>query len=158
MNANNGNGNRPKVEIALNEEATLTLTRDKAHTGQSSWGTYYLYGVNHNGEDKSFFATEEVHQKILEAGLRTGDQFVIRKKAIQNGRKVTAKVEFEVVSKQPPPADGNGDGRTTSDGLKEVLLQCVRDADFIMKNAEAQISDEVQKLATTLFIARTRMT
>ncbi len=145
------NGKKPKVEIALNEEARLTLLADKAYTGESTYGPYYLYPVSHDGVEKSFFATADVHQRIVDEGLRNGDQFLIRKKAIQDGRRVLAKVEFEVLSKQP----GNGNGH--SDDLKEILLQCVKDADFIMKNAESQISDECQKLATTLFIARTRL-
>ena len=94
MTQNNGNGNRQKVELALNSEAKLTLTKDKCYEGSNSYGTYYLYSVEHEGEGKSFFATPEVHQQILESGIRTGDQFVIRKKPIQNGRRITSRIEF----------------------------------------------------------------
>ena len=154
----NGNGTRPKVELALNSEATLTLTKDKCYEGTNSFGTYYLYSVEEKGEPKSFFATPDVHQQILEAGLRTGDQFLVRKKAVQEGRKVMAKVEFEVILKQAaPPSNGNGNGSHVEDSLREVLLKCVVDADSIIKSAGFQVSDELQKLATTLFIARTRM-
>lgn len=156
MSENNG---RPKVEISLNQEARLKLLRDKAFTGQNSYGNYYLYSVTEGGMEKSFFATEDVHKRILEEGLRSGDEFLVRKKAVQNGRKVLAKVEFEVVSRAPVsvPEKGNGNGKVAVDNLKEVLLQCVKDADYVIKNAEGQISDEIQKLATTLFIARSRL-
>jgi hypothetical protein len=77
--------------------------------GTNSYGTYYLYSAEQEGEQMSFFATPDVHQQILESGLRTGDQFLIRKKAVQNGRKVVAKVEFEIISKQAAPfPNGNG--------------------------------------------------
>ena len=157
MTQTNGN-NRPKVELALNSEAKLTLTKDKCYEGTNAYGAYYLYSVEHEGEQKSFFATPEVHQAILESGIRAGDQFLIRKKAIQNGRKVMAKIEFSVLSKQPPPPpSGNGNGSHVDDSLRDMLLQCVVDADSIIKSAGIQISDELQKLATTLFIARSRM-
>jgi len=154
----NGNGMKPKVELALNSEAKLTLTKDKCYEGTNAYGAYYLYSVEEEGEGKSFFATPDVHQQILESGIRTGDQFLIRKKAVQNGRKVMAKVEFEVILKQPaPPSNGNGNGSHVDDSLRDMLLQCVVDADSIIKSAGVQVSDELQKLATTLFIARSRM-
>lgn len=152
----NSNG-RPKVEISLNQEARLKLLRDKAFTGQNAYGNYYLYSVTEDGVEKSFFATEDVHKRLLEEGLRTGDEFLIRKKAIQNGKKIMTKIEFEVVSKTPFSVPQNGNGLAPEDQLKEVLLQCVKDADYVIRNAEGQISDEIQKLATTLFIARTRL-
>jgi len=63
-----------------------------------------------------------------------------------------------VISKQPvPPPNGNGNGSHVEDSLRDMLLQCVVDADSIIKSAGVQVSDELQKLATTLFIARTRM-
>ena len=124
MTQNNGN-NRPKVELALNSEARLTLTKDKCYEGTNAYGAYYLYSVEHEGEPKSFFATPEVHQQILETGIRTGDQFLIRKKAVQNGRKVIARVEFEVISKQAtPPPNGNGH----QDHFKELMKECLAEA------------------------------
>jgi hypothetical protein len=42
------------------------------------------------------------------------------------------------------------------DHLKKVMLQCVKDASYVIQNAQARISDMIQKLATTLFIARTK--
>ena len=154
----NGNGMKPKDELNLGQETRLKLTRDKAYVGQNSYGQYYLYGVTENGEEKSFFASEDIHAKILEAGLHSGDEFSIKKVPQQQGRKVIARVEFAVISKQPTlPPKGNGNGSHVEDSLRDMLLQCVVDADSIIKSAGIQVSDELQKLATTLFIARTRM-
>ena len=50
----------------------------------------------------------DLHQRIAEAGLKAGDEFRITKVAVQNGKKVTAKVEFEVVSKAVAPAPQAG--------------------------------------------------
>ena len=152
------NNGKSKVELNLGQESRLKLTRDKAYIGQNSYGQYYLYGVLENGEEKSFFASEEIHAKILEAGLHSGDEFSIKKVPQQQGRKVIAKVEFSVLSKQAGPiSNGNGNGSKVEDSLRDMLLQCVVDADSIIKSAGVQVSDELQKLATTLFIARSRM-
>lgn len=153
------NNTRAKVEVALNQEVKLTLLKDKCYTGQNNFGNFYLYSVREGDQDKSFFATEEVHKRILEEGLRTGDTFLVRKKAVQSGRKILTAVEFEVVNKTPysVPQSDVGSGTVPEDQLKEMLLQCVRDASYVVTNAQGQISDEIQKLATALFIARTRM-
>jgi hypothetical protein len=64
--------------------------------------------------------------------LKTGDEFRIAKVAVQNGRKVTARVDFEVVEKTPapvpPPADVLSD-----DGFKELMQRCVQEAVAIVK-------------------------
>lgn len=154
----NGNGMKPKVELALNSEAKLTLTKDKCYEGTNSYGAYYLYSVEHEGEAKSFFATPDVHQAILESGIRTGDQFLIRKKAVQNGRKVMAKVEFEVLSKQPlPSSNGNGNGH--SDDFKALMKACVAEAVEITKevNTIPWQCEDVRSIALTMFIQRARL-
>ena len=149
---------KPKVEIGLNQEAKLTLLRDKCYEGKNNFGAYYLYSVQQDGEEKAFFATPDVHQAILEAGLKTGDTFLVRKRAVQNGRRVMAEIGFEIVEKIPSGVRemNKNTGQVADDLLKDVLLQCVKDADYVIRNAEGQISEEVQKLATSLFIARTR--
>ena len=154
----NGNSQRAKVELPLNSEAKLTLTKDKCYEGTNSFGTYYLYSVEENGEAKSFFATPDVHQQILEAGLRTGDQFLIRKKAVQNGRKVMAKVEFEVLLKQAaPPSNGNRNGH--HDDFKELMKECVSEAVEITKevNTIPWQNEDVRSIALTMFIQRARV-
>ena len=152
----NGNGTRPKVELALNSEAKLTLTKDKCYEGTNAYGAYYLYSVEEEGEGKSFFATPEVHQQILESGIRTGDQFLIRKKAVQNGRKVMAKVEFEVISKLASPSS-NGNGH--SDDFKALMKACVAEAVEITKevNTIPWQNEDVRSIALTMFIQRARL-
>jgi hypothetical protein len=154
----NRNGNRQKVELALNSEARLTLTKDKCYEGTNAYGAYYLYSVDEEGEGKSFFATPEVHQQILESGIRTGDRFLIRKKAVQNGRKVMAKVEFEVISKLAmSPPNGNGNGH--SDDFKALMKACVAEAVEITKevNTIPWQNEDVRSIALTMFIQRARL-
>lgn len=156
MNQNNGNGNRQKVDLALNSEAKLTLTKDKCYEGTNAYGAYYLYSVEQDGEGKSFFATPEVHQLILESGIRTGDQFLVRKKAVQNGRKVMAKVEFEVISKLASPPSNE---EAHSDDFKALMKACVAEAVEITKevNTIPWQNEDVRSIALTMFIQRARL-
>ena len=155
----NGTGNKPKVEIALNETAILKLLKDKPYSGENSFGSYYLYSVSQDGLEKAFFTSPDLHQKIAEAGLKAGDEFKISKVAVQNGRKVTARVDFEVVSKAAPPAPQiAAPFEIPDDGFKELMRRCVQDAVEIVKevNTIPWQNEDVRSLAVTLFIQRVR--
>jgi len=144
------NGNRPKVEIQLNESANLKLLKDKAYVGENGHGPYYLYSVDHDGTEKAFFATAEIHQSILESGLKTGDVFSIKKIAVPNGKKVSTNVEFAIVNKQNvAPED---------DGLRGVMEQCLRDAIAVTQsvNTLPWRSEDVRGIALTMFIQRSK--
>jgi hypothetical protein len=153
----NGN-NRPKVDLALNEEARLKLLKDKCYEGSNSYGKYYLYSVDHSGEEKAFFATADIHQQILEAGLKCGDEFVVRKFAVPNGKKVSSRIEFEVVKKTPLRSEGDGLQKSNGDGLKALMENCVQEAVDITKavTGVSWQNEDVQKIASCLFIARSR--
>ena len=148
------NGNRPKLELNLGQSQQVTLLKPP-HIGSSQWGEYFLYPVDVDGEEKSFFATPEIHNQISEMKLGPGDIVMIRKLAVQNGKRVNAKMMLEVVSKEQPMVEAPV--QSSGDKLKDLLLQCVRDAADVVREAGIQFSnDELQKLATTLFIQRAR--
>ena len=54
------NGNKPKLELALNERVRLKLLKDKCFEGQNSYGAYYLYSVEHDGVEKIIFITPPI--------------------------------------------------------------------------------------------------
>jgi hypothetical protein len=155
MEATMTTGNRQKVELALNESATLKLLKEKCYEGTNSFGPYYLYTVEHQAQEKALFATADVHQHILEAGLKTGDTFSIKKVPVQNGKKLTAKVEFAVVKKTEPQLS-NGNGR--DDHYRDIMEQCVREAIGITSNVNTVPwqNEDVRSIALTLFIQRAR--
>jgi hypothetical protein len=159
-NGTNGTATKPKVELALNESATLKLMKDKPYSGENSFGAYYLYSVMHEGAKKAFFTSSDLHQRIVEAGLKSGDEFRISKTAVQNGKKVTARMDFEVVSKAVPPAPQAGvvPAEISDDGFKELMKKCVQDAVDIVKevNTIPWQNEDVRSLAVTLFIQRVR--
>ena len=55
--ATSTNGNKPKLDLALNESVRLKLLKDKCFEGQNSFGAYYLYSVEHEGIEKIIFLT-----------------------------------------------------------------------------------------------------
>jgi putative transposase len=78
---------------------------------------------------------------------------------IQNGRKVSSKIGFEVVKKVetspvPPPENGNG----RDHGFKEPMEKCVQDAVDIVKEANTipWQNDDIRSIALTMFIQRAR--
>lgn len=142
----------PKLELKLNEEAHVKLLKDKCYEGTSAYGTYYLYSVEHNGAEKSFFAPAEIHAQISAHGLRAGSEFILRKVASQNGKKITGELIFEATNNQPatgPAVKSNG----LSDGFGQIMQQSLEEAIEIAKTVPGIDS---QRIGMTLFIARTK--
>ena len=136
--------------------------KDRCFEGQNSFGPFYLYAVDHAGEQKAFFATPEVHQQIVDHGLKAGDEILVRKVAVQNGKKMGAKMELEVLKKVEPLAIGPGGANrnvpVAGDGLKALMEQCVREAVEITRGTSgvAWQNEDIRAIAASLFIARSR--
>lgn len=147
---------KPKLELLLDKPVRLMLLKDKPYIGNNNYGEFYLYSVKgEDGTEFSYFAEASVHALIQEHHLKSGSSFILRRVATQNGKKMGSKVEFSIVGDAEEPTAPTSSG----DGLKELLLQCVRDAADVVRDAGIQFSnDEIQKLATTLFIQRNRVT
>ena len=148
--------NKPKLELLLDKPIKLTLLKDKPYVGQNNYGEFYLYSAkDENGVEYSYFADAPIHQLIQEHKLKAGSSFVLQRVAVMNGKKMGSKVEFSIIG-EPEPVQ-NTPFSAGSDNLKELLLQCVMDAADVVKAAGIQFSnDEIQKLASTLFIQRAR--
>ena len=154
------NNARPKVDLKLNEPVRLKLLRDTPYEGENSYGPYYLYTVEESGQEKAFFATQDIHAKIRQSKLVQDDEFILEKTATQRGKRVVTDITFEAM----PAERSNGNGSavehvsTNGDNLKEIMLVCLRDAVEVTRavdNVPFQ-TDDIQKLATTLFIQRSR--
>jgi hypothetical protein len=131
----------------------LKLLRDQPHVGDNGHGKYFLYSVQDEaGIEFAWFAPQEIHDVIQTNGLRAGSEILV-KRVQANGKKGVTKVELSMLGKSAEPQS-----HPSSDNCKELLLQSIRDAVDIVKEAGIQFSnDELQKLATTLFIQRTRL-
>ena len=164
--ATSTNGSREKLTLNLNESARLRLLKDKCFEGQNSYGAFFLYNVEHYGIEKAFFATPEIHHAIVEAKLTAGNEFILRKTAVQNGKKLTPQMSIEFVERQQaapmpiPTLTRSAEGSVPAvaqDNLKAIMLQCVKDAADIVRDSGVQLgNDELQRLAVTLFITRSK--
>jgi hypothetical protein len=165
----------------LNQPARVKLLKDKPFEGSSTYGKYLLYSVEHDGVEKAYFATEEVHEEMQAHGLKRGDEIVLTKLAQQNGRRVVPRIQVAVVSRTheppspPPPKSQTGaeiaksyrnpleDATETpsglSDGLFEIMQTSLKEAVEITRTVSGVPfqNEDIQKIASCLFIARTRM-
>ena len=152
MGQNNGNGNPPKVELELNQEARFKILKP-VYAGQSSYGKFYLYSVQdlESGETRSLFATEEIHSIIEEKQLGVGSEFLLKR--VANGKKGSSKLELSILGKEPALQPS-----TSGDNLKELLFQSIRDAVEVVRDSGVQFSnEEISKLSVTIFIQRSRL-
>jgi len=142
---------RAKLELPINKPVEIELLYDEPITGKSQYGDYYMYAVKCNGEEYTFFAPEEVHEKLKNLGK--GDKAVITKLAAQRGSKLA--VTYEVVIEQEDEKIEEEIEERKSDSLYELLLKSYRDALEIQKELNGMI--DIEKAAITLFIARSKI-
>lgn len=109
-------------------------------------GKYYLYSVaDENGIEMAYFATEIIHNLIQSHQMKPGSLMQLTKR--------NRGIEFAIVGESLPEAPAE----PSADHLKEIMLQCVIDARDIIRDSGIQMgNDELQKLATTLFIQRAK--
>ena len=155
------NSNRPKLELVLNMPTRVKLLKDKPFEGSSAYGTYTLYSVEQDGEERAFFATPEAHEALSKHPLKAGDEVILKKTAFQNGRKVGSKISVEVIQK---PVVANPVITTEvltkpSDNLKTIMEKSLQEAVDITRSVVGIPfqNEDIQKIASCLFIARTRV-
>lgn len=79
----------------VNHDYPITLTYDKCKSGESQYGPWNIYGVEHEGSKKGVFADESLHRQLQKYGK--GTKLIIRRNKDNNGQ-----LEWQVV-----PANGN---------------------------------------------------
>jgi hypothetical protein len=151
------NGNRPRLELNLNESATVTLLREKPTEGTNNYGEYAMLTIQHDGIEKVFFTSPDIAQKISELKIGKGDTIILRKIPFQNGKKLSSKIELEVLQKKP--MDGTSStSQAHADNLKAIMAQCLSEAiDITRSFTDVPFqNDDVRAICSSLFIARTR--
>ena len=79
----------------FNHDYPVTLVYDQCKSGESNYGPWNLYGVEHDGEQQGVFAEDALHQELKKYGK--GAKLVIRRNQNENGQ-----LEWSVT-----PANGN---------------------------------------------------
>jgi hypothetical protein len=100
----------------------------------------------------AYFASEEIHNLIQSNKLKAGAEIQLTKKG--------KAVEFAIIGQataEPVPTVPASASTSDPDNFKAILLQCVKDAAEVIRDSGIQLgNDELQKLATTLFIQRAK--
>lgn len=154
--------NKPKLDLQVNIPATIKLLMDKPVTGSNSYGNWYLFGVEFEGQEYSFFATEDVAKFAEVNNLRKGDTVKVTKTLIKNGRRNQTAYELEIINKNHPSANGNGqtaviNGNGHSNGISEeykIMRDCLAQGIKLQQDLGSVI--DVNRIAITLFITRTK--
>ena len=156
MSTTNGTVNKPKLELTLDKPIKLTLLKAKPFIGNNNYGEFYLYSVKDDqGIEYSYFASADIHELIQQHKMKAVSSFILKKVASMNGKKMVPKIEFSIIGESEEHHSSSPS--TTKDNLKEILLQCVIDAADVIRSSGIQLgNDELQKLATTLFIQRAK--
>ena len=87
----------------LDHDYQVKLTYDKCKSGESQYGLWNLYGVEHEGKNKSIFAKDSLHLKLQKYGK--GTHLILRRNQSENGQ-----LEWQVT-----PANGNAQYQQTLD-------------------------------------------
>ena len=75
---------RPLLEIERNKSVIVTLKFDEPRTGVNQNGPWRLYGVLHDGIEKSYFASDKAHEMLQH--YKKGDTVKIEHKPTGEGR------------------------------------------------------------------------
>ena len=90
---------KPLLEIPKNASVVVTLLFDNPRVGNNSNGPWRLYGVNHKGVEKSYFASEKAHEMLQY--YKKGDTVKIEHKPMGEDRSmyVVSPTEVKSISK-----------------------------------------------------------
>ena len=164
---------RNKLILPINESTTIQLLYNDCIEGSNQFGNYYMYAVEVDGEEYSFFPPAEVHDQLKL--LHKGDRATIIKLAVQRGTKVATAYEVRPVKTVPlQPANALIESKNnktiedaevdkviddalfeeSTDDYYSVMLTCYNDAIRLQKELNGMI--DIEKAAITLFISRTK--
>jgi hypothetical protein len=111
----------------LNKDYQVTLDYDQCKSGESQYGPWYLYGIEHDGKTMGIFAEIELHKQLKKFGK--GARLIIRR------NQSDGKLKWQVTS-------ANGNSQTKP---KQTVIGYLDDR---TRDIHAQVS---LKIAVTSF-------
>jgi hypothetical protein len=130
----------------------VRLLKNKPYAGKSEYGSYLLFSVEVDGEERALFVDADVNKKIQDLNVQSGDQIMLTKIAVPNGTKVKSEVLVELIEHQK-----RTQSTVSGDSLKQIMEQSLREAVEITRSVQGVPfqNEDIQKIASCLFIART---
>ena len=100
------------------------------------------------------FTPADNHQRIVAHGLKTRSEFILKKVAGQNGKKLVGVLGFEAGEQSVALEPTNG-----NDHYKEIMAHCLQDAVAIVRSFQDVPfqNEDIRSISSCLFIARTRI-
>ena len=88
---------KQKLELLVNIPTTIKLLQTEPATGENNYGTWYLYNVECEGAEYSYFAPEKVVKLLKANNVCQDEEVVITKKLVKNGKKNLVDYEVSVL-------------------------------------------------------------
>jgi len=80
------NDKKPRLKFKANLPEKVKLTFDEPISGTGEYGTWYMYGCIHGGEEKVFFPSELLHKMIQLSKFGKDSEFEILKNEGEDGK------------------------------------------------------------------------
>jgi hypothetical protein len=160
---------KPKLDLQVNMPQTIKLLQTEPATGENSYGQWFLYNVQSNGGEYSFFAPEKVVQKFRENNVKENDEIIITKRLFKNGKSNIVDYDVAVLEQKPvtvvnghagngyakPVAMHSGNGHAEIPNKDyQLLLQCMSEAMMIRDELGGDV--DINKLGVTLFLKKVK--
>ena len=118
--------NKDSFKLSKDTDNIVELLYDQPKQGQNSYGAWYLYGVNKEGQETSFFATENLHKKLSTFGR--GAKVNIRKDEYAPGKFAWNVIPQGDTQPKTLAVSGNSEiDKRTHDIHKQVCLKLAVD-------------------------------
>jgi len=132
-----------KLQFKANLDYAVKLNYDQPKQGTSQYGDWYMYSVEHEGEEKVFFATPFLHDKLKHYGK--DDTITIQKMEVGGG-----KVEWNIFPDGETPVKRDR-GNSLKPELNKESQKSSQDWDLINAKKSYDIHKQVcLKLAVGL--------
>ena len=173
---------KSKLELQINIPSTIKLLQSEPATGENSYGQWWLYNVECEGQEYSYFAPEKVVQILKANNVGLDDEVVITKKLVKNGKKNVTDYDIHVLENNTPvqtsnytngrtngASNGNSNGHSmvATNGIHQavesppviskdyqLMLNCMTQA--MMLRDELGHDVDVNKLGITLFLRKVK--
>lgn len=157
------NGKSDLVDFKPGSTEQVTLSFDQPKTGTTRGRQWIRYGVQHQGQNKGFFATPQGHAAIQELGARKGDTLVIHVDSDGEWHVGFNQDDLDVPeavfdTKPITPGPNARPAAPTFQDLLEKYEVCLSEAlDLARRTLPNEITNEdVRSIATTLYIQAER--
>jgi len=149
---------KPKFELDINIPRTFKLLQSDPATGQSSYGTWWLYNVISEGTEYSFFAPEKVVNYFKQNHVGQQDEITITKKITKSGKANIVDYEISILKPAIKQQGSHSDNPYTDNETMSidypVMLQAMTEA--VKLREELGVDIDINKLGVTLFLRRIR--